>query len=169
MAGTSNFQQFNPSQNNQLTDADYALSTYRLNGATAGVAPSIDHNKLYYQLSTFVAAMAQAFADHGYTVSDASLSTLTSVLDNIVLGLNPNISSICLGSQIYLSIVGTDLWITGNAYYDGSNWQRVDTALASFLGRLHRLKEWLSGVPSQVVTQLVQHIILPEDGNLSTY
>jgi microcystin-dependent protein len=132
MAGTSNFQQFNPSQNNQLTDADYALSTYRLNGATAGVAPSIDHNKLYYQLSTFVAAMAQAFANHGYAVSDASLSTLTSVLDNIVLGLNPNISSICLGSQIYLSIVGTDLWITGNAYYDGSNWQRVDTALASF-------------------------------------
>jgi hypothetical protein len=36
------------------------------------------------------------------------------------------------GSKSYVQEVNGDLWITANAYYDGTNWQRVDITKASF-------------------------------------
>ena len=37
-----------------------------------------------------------------------------------------------IGSVSYVQEVNGDLWITANAYWDGSNWQRVDITKASF-------------------------------------
>lgn len=42
------------------------------------------------------------------------------------LGLNK------VGSKSYIQEVNGDFWLTANAYYDGSNWQRVDTSRYSF-------------------------------------
>ena len=50
------FLQFDSDKANIMDDANYALSTYRTGGCVSGVAPSNTHNKLFYQLSTFVAA-----------------------------------------------------------------------------------------------------------------
>jgi hypothetical protein len=86
MAGSTNFLQWNPNANNQETDAAWAADTLRLNGAPAGasICPSVMDNKFRYQMSTFIAAFAQALANKGYTISDASLSTLIATLAAVI-------------------------------------------------------------------------------------
>ena len=85
MAGTNNFLQFNPGQLNQANDASYTDSTYRSGGipSVPAAAPSTIHNKLYYQVSTMVVALAQMLANRDKNVSDASLSDLISILDSL--------------------------------------------------------------------------------------
>jgi hypothetical protein len=85
MAGSTNFKVFNPNLTNMMDDNTYNTSGYRLNGAVSGLAPSNVHNKLYYQVTTMVAAFAQALANKGFTVSDDNFNNLVTVLSNIAL------------------------------------------------------------------------------------
>jgi hypothetical protein len=81
----SNFLQWNPAAANQETDSAYSSDTMRSGGAAnPSVFPSATANKLFYQLSTFVAALAQALATKGYAMSDSSLSTLTSTMASVI-------------------------------------------------------------------------------------
>jgi hypothetical protein len=82
MAGSNNFLQWNPAENNMETDAQYLLDSMRLNGATAQIYPSNLHNKFAYQATTFINALAQMIANKGYNVSDTSLSALISVFNS---------------------------------------------------------------------------------------
>lgn len=85
MPGSSNIQQWNPNQTNQETDSQYTSDSLRANGAAnPSIFPSATANKLFYQLSTFIAAFAQALSNKGYAISDASISTLASTLANVV-------------------------------------------------------------------------------------
>lgn len=81
---TSNFLQHDSDKNNIQNDSDFLASTTRTGGFTSGVAPSVYFNKLLYQLSTMIAALGQAMANKGYTVSDTTLATLTTTLENIM-------------------------------------------------------------------------------------
>lgn len=85
MAGTNNFLQFNPSKTNQSTDINYQNSTYRSGGIPTipGAAPSTVHNKLYYQVSIMVTAVAQMLANRGYNISDDNLNDLIAALDTL--------------------------------------------------------------------------------------
>ena len=83
--GSTNFLQFNPTQANQENDAAYLTDATRTGGAAVdGIWPSNSANKTLYQASTAIAALMQMMANKNFTVSDASLSTLTSVLANIL-------------------------------------------------------------------------------------
>jgi hypothetical protein len=82
MAGSNNFLQWNPAENNMQTDAQYLADSMRLNGATAQIYPSNLHNKFAYQATSFIYALAQMLANKGYTVSDTSLSSLISVFNS---------------------------------------------------------------------------------------
>jgi hypothetical protein len=83
---TTNAQQFNPSQNNQLTDAAYATDSTRVNGAGVdAIWPSDSANKTLYQTSTYVTALGQMMANKGFTNSDANLAALTTVMSNILM------------------------------------------------------------------------------------
>lgn len=84
MAGATNFQQWNPSQANQETDAQYTADSQRVGGAPVGTPfPSKTGNKLFYQSSTGITALMQMMAAKGYTVNDTNISTLASVLSAI--------------------------------------------------------------------------------------
>lgn len=85
MAGSTNFKVFNQNLTNMMDDANYNTSNYRLNGAVSGLAPSNIHNKLYYQVSTMVAALAQSLANKGYDVLDNNYANLITVLSKIAL------------------------------------------------------------------------------------
>lgn len=85
MSGTSNFLVFDSNQQNMMNDINYLASTYRQNGTGTGIAPSDIHNKLYYQTSIMSAALGAALAAKGFTVSDSSLATLTTVLSNLTV------------------------------------------------------------------------------------
>src|SRR6185437_1942244 len=81
MAGSTNFLQWNPGQNNQENDSDYLADSQRSGGAPNGTPfPSPTGNKLFYQLSTGITALMQMMATKGFTVNDTNIGTLASVL-----------------------------------------------------------------------------------------
>lgn len=86
MAGSTNFIQWNPNVNNQETDAQYAADSFRANGipSSPAIAPGNAHNKLFYQLTTFVAAFGQMMSNKGYNVSDANLAALITAVTNVI-------------------------------------------------------------------------------------
>jgi len=84
MAST-NFKQWNPPANNMESDTNYNADTLRANGIPSGVggsgvlAPSITHNKLFYQVTTFVTALANFLVGLGLSPNDGSASPSTAL------------------------------------------------------------------------------------------
>ena len=103
---TNNFLPFNPLQNNQETDAEYLVDATRTGGAGVdAIWPSNSANKTLYQASTAIAALMQMMANKGFTVSDASLSALTTQLSNILTtaDLLSNLQSVSWASSLTLN------------------------------------------------------------------
>lgn len=85
MAGTNNFLVWNPTAANQETDTAYAADTQRSGGAASGsIFPSPTANKLFYQCSSMITALAQMMANKNYNMSDANQANLIAALTNIV-------------------------------------------------------------------------------------
>lgn len=117
---STNLQQWNPSQNNQETDSAYAADSQRLGGATnPSLFTSLLANKLFYQVTTFLTALFTAFANKGFTTSDASLATLTAQCANflttadvlpgmLTVGFSPTLSLDCSKAN------GFQVTLTGN-------------------------------------------------------
>lgn len=81
---TSNFLQWNPDKNNQHSDGDWLTNTQRLDGAAnPSIFTSLAANKLFYQLTTMITALAESIKDKGITISDADISDLTSIMSYI--------------------------------------------------------------------------------------
>ena len=63
---THNFQIFDESMTDTMTDIDYQTDSQRTNGVIPGVADPLLHNKLYRQCSVMAYAIAQTIvAPHG--------------------------------------------------------------------------------------------------------
>jgi hypothetical protein len=78
---TTNFLQWNPGSANQEDDAAYLGDSLRAGGApVGGIFPSATANKVLYQLSTMVTALADFIVARGFSASDASLATLVANL-----------------------------------------------------------------------------------------
>jgi len=83
--GSSNIQVWNPNEINQETDAEYSADSLRAGGATVdAIFPSPTANKLFYQCSIMAAALGQALANKGFTISDADFGALVAALMNII-------------------------------------------------------------------------------------
>lgn len=77
MSAATNFLQWNPGSANQESDATYLADSLRSGGATVNaILGSPLANKLFYQASTMVTAIADAMVAQGINASDVSLSTL---------------------------------------------------------------------------------------------
>jgi hypothetical protein len=90
--GTTNLLPFNPLLTNAESDSAYASDTMRTGGAvTDALLPSAFFNKLMGQMSLFVAALAQALANKGFSTHDsdgfaalvAQLANIWTTADNI--------------------------------------------------------------------------------------
>jgi hypothetical protein len=120
MAGSNNFLQWNPSQANQEDDSAYAADSQRTGGAPDGALfPSATGNKLFYQLSTFIAAFAQALANKNYSLSDSNIGMLEGVLANIVTfaDLNTNLTTVNFSPTPVFNATSTngfDFTLAGN-------------------------------------------------------
>lgn len=102
MAGTTNFQQFNPGAANQETDAQYTADSQRSGGTINGqIFNDKLANKLFYQLSTWITAQANSMANKGYSPMDTDVNTLEGVLANIVTfaDLKPNMVTVPFSSN----------------------------------------------------------------------
>lgn len=115
MAAPTNFLQWNPSQVNQESDASYLTDTQRVGGAVAGIFPSQLANKLFYQVSTFVAALATALVNKGYEMQDTSLATLVTAMANILTkaDFGTGAGTVCQGNDARLGVEipsGSKVW-----------------------------------------------------------
>ena len=85
MSGTTNFLQTNPSGANQEDDATYASDTLTTGGVGVDdILPSPWLNKVWFQASTFICALAYVMANWGggFTITDTSLATLKTNITN---------------------------------------------------------------------------------------
>jgi hypothetical protein len=108
---SSNFLQWNPNSANQESDAQYTLDTMRTGGAgDPAIFPSNTANKLFYQLSTFTAAFAQALSNKGYTITDTSLNNLAAQRANVITAVDlvPYLSK-ALAAATYAPLVSAAL------------------------------------------------------------
>lgn len=81
---STNFQIWNPSQNNMETDLQYTNDTMRLNGAVSGIYPSDLHNKMMFQVTTFLKAFTDSLVNQGYTLNDSNYVNLVNAYSTLV-------------------------------------------------------------------------------------
>ncbi len=81
---SNNFKQWNPGALNQEDDAAYAVDAMRTGGAVSGIFSKELANKLFYQVTTMVAAFGEALSNKGYHPSDADIATLITLLSNVL-------------------------------------------------------------------------------------
>ena len=106
----TNFLQWNPTATNQENDGSYTTDAQRTGGAAVGTPfPSLTANKLFYQLSTFVSALAFAMVSKGYSPVDGTspltaAGSPTSAVGNLALVLENLIANSDLqdGSSPYV-------------------------------------------------------------------
>jgi hypothetical protein len=182
MAGSTNILQWNPGAANQETDAVYAADSTRTGGAPNGVIfASALANKLFYQVTTFVAALAQSMANKGYVISDASLSALVGVMANVVTfaDLKTNLTAIGFSANpIFDATTTNGFRFTMSGNVTGSTLQSIsfgqiltfviqNTGPFTFTWPAKVIDAFTvppasSGLPSNVFTQ---SFIVLEDGN----
>lgn len=85
MAGTHNFQVFDPANANMTADADYSTDPARLNGATNGVADPKSFNKAVHQATILVTALAQFIANQGNSFDDTNLANIITALAKAIV------------------------------------------------------------------------------------
>lgn len=108
----TNFLVWNPNANNQKTDSQYAADTSRLNGATAGVFESTLGNKLFFQTTSMVGAIAKMLSDQGLTVNDGSANVDGNDFDQLVATVKNLVTGQLLGIRVITS-TGTYTPTTG--------------------------------------------------------
>lgn len=83
--GSTTLLPWNPTQANQETDAQYAADSTRIGGATdPQVFPSLLGNKAFNQWSNYLYALFTAFANKGFSTSDANMTALTAQCANFL-------------------------------------------------------------------------------------
>jgi hypothetical protein len=116
----TNLQQWNPTAANQETDVQYAADSQRSGGATnPSIFDATLANKLFYQLTTYVTALFQAFAAKGFATSDASLGTLTAQCANFLTTADakPGLQSVAYSPAPQFNCAtanGFEVALTGN-------------------------------------------------------
>ena len=106
MPGTTNALQWNPTQANQESDTAYAADSERTGGAVSGQFPSATANKLFYQLSTYITALATMLANKGYSNNDSNLANLVAAMSNLVTNADLSILSLITNPNMHV-VTGT--------------------------------------------------------------
>jgi hypothetical protein len=120
MAGATNLIQVNPNLTGAESDSTYASDSIVTGGAIANTRlPAAFFNKFVAQVSGFIAAFAQAFAQKGYTLEDNNFAGMVNVLTQIVTNADnlPKLVSIPYSPNITLNgstASGWEIQLYGN-------------------------------------------------------
>lgn len=77
---TNQFYQFDTGQQNMLDTYDYSSSATRTVGVGRGLASSMLHNKIFFQVSTITSALAEAMKNKGYDMLDPDATNCWSTI-----------------------------------------------------------------------------------------
>lgn len=116
---THNFQIFDESMTDTMTDVDYQSDSQRTNGVIPGVADPLLHNKLYRQCSVMAYAIAQTIVARGYNADDSDPVALVNAIQRTfafsVNGNTPN------ASGAVTAVRPIDAWPIGSIFITASS------------------------------------------------
>ena len=109
---THNFQIFDESMTDTMTDVDYQSDSQRTNGVIPGVADPLLHNKLYRQCSVMAYAIAQTIVARGYNADDSDPVALVNAIQRtFAFSVNGNVPN---ASGAVTAVRPIDAWPIGS-------------------------------------------------------
>lgn len=116
---THNFQIFDESMTDAMTDVDYQTDSQRTNGVIPGVANPLLHNKLYRQCSVMAYAIAQTIVARGYSIDDSDpVSLVNAIQRTFAFSVNGNVPN---ASGAVTAVRPIDAWPVGSIFITMSN------------------------------------------------
>ena len=116
---THNFQIFDESMTDTMTDVDYQTDSQRTNGVIPGVANPLLHNKLYRQCSVMAYAIAQTIVARGYSIDDSDpVSLVNAIQRTFAFSVNGNVPN---ASGAVTAFRPLDAWPIGSLFITVSN------------------------------------------------
>ena len=116
---THNFQIFDESMTDVMTDLDYQSDSQRTNGVIPGVADPLLHNKLYRQCSVMAYAIAQVISARGYNADDSDPAALANAIQRtFAFSVNGNVPN---ASGAVTAVRPIDAWPVGSLFMTFSN------------------------------------------------
>lgn len=116
---THNFQIFDESMTDTMTDIDYQSDTQRTNGVIPGVANPLLHNKLYRQCSVMAYAIAQTIVARGYNADDSDPVALVNAIQRtFAFSVNGNVPN---ASGAVTAVRPIDSWPIGSIFITASS------------------------------------------------
>lgn len=118
---THNFQIFDESMTDVMTDLDYQSDSQRTNGVIPGVADPLLHNKLYRQCSVMAYAIAQVISARGYNADDSDPAALANAIQRtFAFSVNGNVPN---ASGSITAVRPIDAWPVGSLFmtFDNTN------------------------------------------------
>ena len=114
-----NFQIFDESMADTMSDIDYQTDSQRTNGVIPGVANPLLHNKLYRQCSVMAFAIAQVLVARGYNANDSDPAALTNAIQRaFAFSVNGNVPN---ASGAITAFRPLDAWPIGSLFITMSN------------------------------------------------
>lgn len=116
---THNFQIFDESMTDTMTDIDYQTDSQRTNGVIPGVADPLLHNKLYRQCSVMAYAIAQTIVARGYNADDSDpVSLVNAIQRTFAFSVNGNTPN---ASGEVTAVRPIDAWPVGSIFITASS------------------------------------------------
>lgn len=116
---THNFQIFDESMSDTMTDIDYQSDSQRTNGVIPGVANPLLHNKLYRQCSVMAYAIAQTIVARGYNADDSDPVALVNAIQRtFAFSVNGNVPN---ASGAVTAVRPIDAWPIGSIFITASS------------------------------------------------
>lgn len=116
---THNFQIFDESMTDTMTDVDYQSDSQRTNGVIPGLANPLLHNKLYRQCSVMAYAIAQTIVARGYSADDSDpVSLVNAIQRTFAFSVNGNVPN---ASGAITAFRPLDAWPIGSIFITASN------------------------------------------------
>ena len=114
-----NFQIFDESMTDTMTDIDYQTDSQRTNGVLPGVANPSLHNKLYRQCSVMAYAIAQTIVARGYSIDDSDpVSLVNAIQRTFAFSVNGNVPN---ASGAITAFRPLDAWPIGSLFITASS------------------------------------------------
>lgn len=113
-----NFQIFDESMTDTMSDIDYQSDSQRTNGVIPGVASPLLHNKLYRQCSVMAYAIAQTIVARGYNADDSDPVALVNAIQRtFAFSVNGNVPN---ASGAVTAVRPIDAWPIGSIFITAS-------------------------------------------------
>jgi hypothetical protein len=137
----NNILQFDVNKNDIMSVIDYLRSSSRINGYLSGINSSNINNRIFYQISTMMAALGAVMSAKGYTIRDANITALVLVLSKIMT--KADMASYSTTVQMRKYVNSHVQALSFSRFLGNSGFQSIPSGIT---GQLPLIMQWAVGV-----------------------